>query len=99
MATLELDAVNPITWLGLVTGQITRIEAEEALFNSRLYHDAPLAALNQPGKPYIVLNATDTAGGHTVAIDPPPFPPSHSKIPFFPTPHTLSTSPPFSYLP
>src|ERR1700731_951461 len=33
MATLERDAVNPITWLGLVTGQITRIEAEEGLFN------------------------------------------------------------------
>ena len=29
MATLELDAVNPITWLGLVTGRITRIEAVE----------------------------------------------------------------------
>src|ERR1700746_1054068 len=70
MATLELDAVNPITWFGLVTGQITRVEAEEALFNARLYHDATLAALNQPGKPYIVLNATDMAGGETFALVP-----------------------------
>jgi len=66
MATLELDAINPITWLGLVTGQITRIEAEEALFNQRLYHDAPLAALNQPGKPYIVLNANRYGGRRDV---------------------------------
>jgi NTE family protein len=70
MAALELDAVNPITWFGLATGQITRIEAEEALFNQRLYHDVTLAALNQPGKPYIVLNATDMAGGETFAMAP-----------------------------
>lgn len=70
MAALELDAVNPITWFGLVTGRITRIAAEEALFNQRLYHGATLAALNQPGKPFIVLNATDMAGGETFAMVP-----------------------------
>jgi NTE family protein len=70
MAALELDAVNPITWFGLATGQITRVEAEEALFNQRLYHDVTLAALNLPGKPYIVLNATDMAGGETFAMVP-----------------------------
>lgn len=70
MAALELDAVNPITWFGLVTGLTTRIEAEEALFNQRLYHDATLAALNQPGKPYIVLNTTDMAGGESFAMVP-----------------------------
>lgn len=70
MATLELDAVNPITWFGLVTGQITRIEAEEALFNQTLFHDATLGALNEPGKPYIALNATDMAGGESFAMIP-----------------------------
>jgi NTE family protein len=70
VAALELDAVNPITWFGLVTGRITRIEAEEALFNQRLFHDATLAALNQPGKPYIALNATDMAGGESFAMIP-----------------------------
>ena len=84
MATLELDAINPITWLGLVTGQITRIEAEEALFNQRLYHDAPLAALNQPGKPYIVLNATDMAGGETFAMVPRRFDDVCSKYDLLP---------------
>jgi len=70
MATLELDAVNPITWLGLVTGRITRIEAEEALFDAQLYHRATLASLNQPGRPDIVLNTTDMAGGETFAMVP-----------------------------
>ena len=70
MAALELDAINPITWFGLVTGKITRIGAEEALFNQRLFHGATLAALNQPGKPYIALNATDMAGGESFAMIP-----------------------------
>ena len=36
LKTLELDAANPITLFGLLTGQITRIEALEALFKTRL---------------------------------------------------------------
>jgi NTE family protein len=70
MKALELDAVNPITWFGLVTGNFTRIEALEALFNQRLFHNATLAALNQPGKPYVALNATDMAGGESFAMIP-----------------------------
>ena len=70
MAALELDAVNPITWFGLVTGKITRIEALEALFNERLFHNATLADINRPGQPYVVFNATDMAGGETFALMP-----------------------------
>ena len=98
MATLELDAVNPITWFGLVTGQITRIEAEEALFNTRLYHDAPLAALNQPGKPYIVLNATDMAGGETFAMVPRRFDDVCSKYDLLPIATAVSASAAFPIL-
>jgi NTE family protein len=98
MKELELDAVNPITWLGLVTGQITRIEAEEALFNSRLYHDAPLAALNQPGKPYIVLNATDMAGGETFAMVPRRFDDVCSKYDLLPIATAVSASAAFPIL-
>ena len=70
MKALELDAVNPITFFGLVTGRITRIEALEALFNERLFRGATLGELNRPGKPFIVLNATDMAGGDTFALTP-----------------------------
>lgn len=98
MAALELDAVNPITWFGLVTGSITRIEAEEALFNERLYHDATLAALNQPGKPYIVLNATDMAGGQTFAMVPRRFDDVCSKHDALPVATAVSASAAFPIL-
>jgi NTE family protein len=67
---LELDAVDPITWFRLTFGGFSRIGALEALLNERLFHGATLAELNQPGKPYIVLNATDMAGGETFALVP-----------------------------
>src|SRR5271166_4547168 len=98
MAALELDAVNPITWFALVTGRITRIEAEEALFNERLYHDATLAALNQPGKPYIVLNATDMAGGATFAMVPRRFDDVCSKHDVLPVATAVSASAAFPVL-
>jgi len=98
MATLELDAVNPITWFGLVTGRITRIEAEEALFNARLYHDATLAMLNQPGKPYIVLNATDMAGGETFAMVPRRFDDVCSRYDSLPVATAVSASAAFPIL-
>jgi NTE family protein len=70
MKELELDAVDPITWFRLTFGGFSRIEALKALFDEHLFHRATLAELNQPGKPYIVLNATDMAGGETFALVP-----------------------------
>jgi NTE family protein len=70
MAALERDALEPLTWLSLMLGTFARIEAEEALFDERLYHGATLGALNQPGRPLVVLSATDMAGGRTFAITP-----------------------------
>jgi NTE family protein len=70
MTTLELEAVNPITWMRLAFTGFTRIDALEALFDERLFHGAALGALNQPGKPLIILNATDMAGGESFAFTP-----------------------------
>ncbi len=70
MKELELDAVDPITWFRLTFGGFSRIGALESLLDERLFHQATLAELNQPGKPYIVLNATDMAGGETFALVP-----------------------------
>jgi NTE family protein len=98
MAALELDAVNPITWFGLVTGRITRIEAEEALFNTRLYHDATLAALNQSGKPYIVLNTTDISGEQTFAMAPRQFDDVCSKYDAMPVATAVASSAAFPIL-
>ena len=70
MKELELDAVDPISWFRLTFGGFSRIGALESLLDERLFHQATLAELNQPGKPYIVLNATDMAGGETFALVP-----------------------------
>jgi NTE family protein len=70
MKELELDAVDSITWFRLTFGGFSRIGALESLLDERLFHRATLAELNQPGKPYIVLNATEMAGGETFALVP-----------------------------
>jgi NTE family protein len=98
MAALELDAVDPITWFGLVTGSFTRIEAEEALFNDRLFHGATLAELNLPGRPYIVFNATDMAGGETFALVPRRFDDVCSNYDALPVATAVSASAAFPIL-
>ncbi|MFL5266417.1 MAG: patatin-like phospholipase family protein [Stellaceae bacterium] len=70
MKELELDAVEPINWFRLTFGGFSRIGALESLLDERLFHQATLADLNQPGKPFILLNATDMAGGETFALVP-----------------------------
>ncbi len=98
MAALELDAVNPITWFGLVTGRITRIGALEALFNERLYHNLTLATLNQPGRPFIILNATDMAGGETFAMVPRRFDDICAKYDALPVASAVAASEAFPIL-
>jgi NTE family protein len=70
MSDLELDAVNPITWARLAFTKYTRIEALEDLLDQKLFHDAPMKQLNQPGKPVVLLNTTDISGGYTFALSP-----------------------------
>jgi len=70
MKELELDAIDPITWFRLTFGGFSRIGALESLLDERLFAGARLAAINQPGKPFIVLNTTDMAGGETFALVP-----------------------------
>jgi NTE family protein len=73
MRTLELDAVNPITWFRLAFTKFTRIRAEEDLFDAELFHGATMSALNQPGRRFILPNTTDMAGGQTFVFSPQRF--------------------------
>jgi NTE family protein len=98
MKALELDVVNPVTWFSLVTGKVTAIEELERLFNDRLFHNQPLAALNQPGKPYIVLNATDMAGGQSFAMVPRRFDDVCSKYDTLPIASAVAASAAFPIL-
>jgi len=73
MATLEGSAVNPITWFKLAISGASRIQVEEELFDRQVFHKRTFADLNQPGKPFIILNASDMASGEVFAFTPARF--------------------------
>jgi NTE family protein len=67
---LELDAVNPVTWIKLAITGSSRIDLVEALFDQQLFKQKTFSEINQPGKPYLILNATDMASGEVFAFTP-----------------------------
>ena len=71
--TLGLDAVNPITWLQLAITGSSRIDVVEELFDRQLFKGKTFYELNQPGRPYLILNATDMASGEVFAFTPKRF--------------------------
>ena len=73
MASLEWKAANPITWLRLVLQRRTRIDVFRALIDKELFDGRTFAELNKPGKPIILLNATDMASGEVFAFTPQRF--------------------------
>jgi NTE family protein len=70
MRTLGLDAANPVTWLGLAVTGSPRTDVVEKMFDDQLFGGQTFAALNRPGKPYLILNATDMASGEVFAFTP-----------------------------
>ena len=73
MRVLGLKAANPVTWFRLAFTSYTRIRVEEDLFDQELFHNATMAELNQPNRPFILPNTTDMAGGQTFAFSPQRF--------------------------
>ena len=73
MRTLGLDAVTPITWFQLAVTGSSRIDIVEELFDDQLFKKKTFFDLNQPGKPYLILNATDMASGEVFAFTPKRF--------------------------
>ena len=74
MATLGWDAVNPITWIDLAITGASRIDVIEELFDQKtLFNRQTFAALNQPGKPFIIFNTTDMASGEIFSFTPERF--------------------------
>ncbi len=61
MATLELTGANPVTWLRLVFGNYTRIDALRDLFDRQLFQGKTFA--DMPGRPFVILNASDMGSG------------------------------------
>jgi NTE family protein len=73
MRTLAIDTVNPINWFKLALTGSSRIDTVESLFDRELFAGKTFAALNQPGKPYLILNATEMASGEVFAFTPQRF--------------------------
>jgi len=73
MGSLTLDAANPLTWLSLAFSGQGRTDKVRDLFDERLFHHRTLGELNQPGRPYVALNATDMASGEVFSFTPQRF--------------------------
>lgn len=73
MRSLILTGVNPVTWLRLAFTDYTRIDALKELLDERLFDGRTFAELNAPGKPIVILNATDMGSGQVFAFTPQRF--------------------------
>src|SRR6266849_1723731 len=73
MLTLILKTLNPLHWAKQSIEGASRIDTVEALFDKQLFKEKTFAELNQPGKPYLILNATDMASGEVFAFTPARF--------------------------
>lgn len=70
MKTLGEEATNPTSWYRLAISGASRIGLVEEMFDRQLFQHNTLADLNQPNKPFIILNTTDMASGEVFAITP-----------------------------
>jgi NTE family protein len=66
---LTRRALDPITWLSLQFENKTRIDVLQEMIEDLLQTHATMAAINQPGKPLIDLNATDMVAGQVFTFD------------------------------
>jgi NTE family protein len=70
MEALAVDIANPFSLLASAFSGGSRTDRVVALFDDRLFDHAHFSALNQPGHPYLVMNATDMATGEVFAFTP-----------------------------
>ena len=66
---LEQRALNPVTWVSLQLENKTRVELLQDMIEDLLQTDATMAVLDRPGKPLILLNATDMVAGQVFTFD------------------------------
>jgi NTE family protein len=62
-------AFDPFTWVKLQLQDQTRIEVLQQMIEALLRTRATMATLNQPGKPLVLLNATDMVAGQVFTFD------------------------------
>ena len=73
MGSLKGNLVNPLFWVREAFTDYSRIQALEELLDKRLFDGKQISEINQPGKPFVIFNASDMAGGETFAFTPSRF--------------------------
>jgi NTE family protein len=68
---LEQRAFDPFTWVSLQLENKTRIDLLQEMIEDLLQPKATMAAFDQPGRPLILLNATDMVAGQVFTFDRP----------------------------
>ncbi len=66
---LEERALNPGTWVALQLENKTRVDVLQEMIEDLLQTKAAMSAFNQPGKPLVLLNATDMVAGQIFTFD------------------------------
>ncbi len=68
--SLIFEAVNPLNLIRWAVTGHSRTDAVEAMLDRELFGQKAFVALNQPGRPYLILNATDMAAGAVFSFTP-----------------------------
>jgi NTE family protein len=66
---LTRRASDPATWISLQLENKTRVDVLQEMIEDLLQTKAPMSVLNQPGKPLVLLNATDMVSGQVFTFD------------------------------
>ena len=66
-------SLNPFAWLGHWFSGGSRTDFVVDMMNSELYHGRKMSELNKAGKPFVILNTTDMAGGEIFSFRPDMF--------------------------
>jgi NTE family protein len=66
-------SLNPFAWFDHWFSGGSRTDFVVDLFNKDLYKDKKMSELNRPGKPFVILNTTDMAGGEIFSFRPDMF--------------------------
>lgn len=66
---LEQRTLNPATWVSLQLENKTRVDVLQEMIEDLLQTKAVMNAFNQPGKPLVLLNATDMVSGQVFTFD------------------------------
>lgn len=70
MRAIATNLINPVAVIERAWQGKSRTDAVQAMFDQQLFHGATFASVNQPGKPFLILNASDMSNGEVVDFTP-----------------------------